>query len=223
MNTLVVIPARNEAALIGRCLAAVQGARVPGCKVVVVADSCTDDTAAIARNFEGVEVIEIEVANVGEARRVGIEHGLVGADWIASTDADSVVPENWISEQLRLAAEGTDVVVGTVRPEAADLTPEQLRAWTARHNPARPNGHVHGANLGIRASAYIEAGGFRPIVEHEDVELVERLHGLSKIITPANTAEVVTSGRSFGRTPGGYARYLRSDLVELPAADERIA
>jgi len=27
--------------------------------------------------------------------------------------------------------------------------------------------------------------------------------------------EVVTSGRRFGRTPGGYARYLRDDLVRI--------
>ena len=223
MRTLVVIPARNEAALIGRCLSAVLASRVANCRVIVVADSCTDETASIARTFDGVEVLEVEAANVGRARLAGVEHGLQGADWIASTDADSVVPSNWLSDQLRLAADGSDVVVGTVRPEAADLTPQQLRAWSARHNPARPNGHVHGANLGIRASAYVEAGGFRPLIEHEDVELVERLASLDKIITPANTAEVVTSGRSFGRTPGGYARYLRSDLIELPAADEEIA
>lgn len=222
MKTIVVIPARNEAPLIGRCLTAVQRARVPDCSVIVVADSCTDETAAIARSFAGVEVIELDAANVGEARRAGIEHGLQGAGWIASTDADSKVPANWLSDQLRLAHEGSDVVVGTVRPDAADLSPEQLRAWSARHNPARPNGHVHGANLGIRSSAYVEVGGFHPLAEHEDVELVERLRVLGKTITPANTAEVVTSGRSFGRTPGGYARYLRSDLVGTPT-EEQIA
>ena len=223
MRSIVVIPARNEAGLIARCLESVQHARVPGSSVIVVADSCTDNTAAIARGFHGIDVIELNAANVGEARRAGIDHGLEGADWIATTDADSVVPANWISDQLRLARTGSDVVVGTVRPDAAYLTPQQLRAWSARHNPARPNGHVHGANLGIRASAYLEVGGFRPLVEHEDVDLVERLRASGKIITPANSSEVLTSGRSFGRTPGGYARYLRSDLVELPAADEAIA
>jgi len=222
VRTIIVIPARNEAPLIGRCLQSVQNARQPGCSVIVVADCCTDDTASIARSFAGVEVIELEVANVGEARRAGIDYGLQGADWIATTDADSVVPVNWISDQRRLARAGSDVVVGTVRPDAADLTPAQLRAWSARHNPARPNGHVHGANLGIRASAYVEVGGFRPLVEHEDVDLVERLRAHGKTITPANSSEVLTSGRSFGRTPGGYARYLRSDLVG-PQADEAIA
>lgn len=222
MRTLIVIPARNEAPLIGRCLESIQRARVPDCRVIVVADSCTDDTVELARGFAGVEVIELDVANVGEARRVGIDHGLRDTDWIATTDADSMVPANWLEDQLRLAELGSDVVVGTVRPDAADLTPAQLRAWSARHNPARPNGHVHGANLGIRASAYVEAGGFRPLAEHEDVDLIERLRALEKTITPANSSEVLTSGRSFGRTPGGYARYLRSDLVS-PLADEQIA
>ena len=222
MRTIIVVPARNEASLISRCLQSIQDALQPSCSVIVVADCCTDNTASIARSFGGVEVIELDVANVGEARRAGIDHGLQGADWIATTDADSVVPVNWISDQWRLARAGSDVVVGTVRPDAADLTPAQLRAWSARHNPARPNGHVHGANLGIRASAYVEVGGFRPLVEHEDVDLVERLRAHGKTITPANSSEVLTSGRSFGRTPGGYARYLRSDLVG-PQADEAIA
>jgi len=112
--------------------------------------------------------------------------------------------------------------VGTVRPEFTDLSAVQLRAWIATHPVGPPNGHVHGANLGIRASAYLEVGGFRPLVEHEDVDLVERLRASGKTITPANSSEVLTSGRSFGRTPGGYARYLRSDLVG-PQADEAIA
>lgn len=221
MRTIIVIPARNESALIARCLESVAAARRRGCSVVVVADSCDDDTAAVARSFAGVEVLEVEFANVGAARRAGIDFALSGAEWIANTDADSVVPSNWIDDQWRLARSGADIVVGTVRPLASDLDEHQLRAWEARHDPTRPNGHVHGANLGIRASAYLDAGGFESLVEHEDVDLVARLVARGAAITPANTSEVLTSGRSFGRTPGGYARYLRSDLLAL--ADEAIA
>lgn len=217
MTTVIVIPARDEEALIARCLRSVATARRAGCSVVVVADSCVDNTVEVARSFAGVEVIEVDFANVGAARRAGIEYAMQGATWIATTDADSVVPPNWIDDQRELARRGADVVVGTVRPEAADLNERQLRAWTSRHDPDRPNGHVHGANLGIRASAYQKVGGFHALAEHEDVELVARLAAAGATIIPANTSEVLTSGRSIGRTPGGYARYLQLDLFEADA------
>ena len=217
MRTVIVIPARNEAALIDRCLRSIAVARRAHCSVVVVADSCDDDTAAIARGFSGVEVLEVAFANVGAARRAGIEYAIAGATWIACTDADSVVPENWITDQRAHERRGADVVVGTVRPDPRDLDEQQLLAWTAKHDPINANGHVHGANLGIRASSYTAVGGFRTLAEHEDVELVARLAASGAAIVAANTSEVLTSGRSLGRTPGGYARYLSADLIGVDA------
>jgi glycosyltransferase involved in cell wall biosynthesis len=209
VNVAVVIPARDEGELIARCLASIGNARI-----IVVADSCADDTAAIARS-RGAEVIEIDAANVGLARAIGCEAALrhPEVDWLACTDADSVVPVNWIDEQQRLAATGTDAVIGTVRPDFADLTALQTGAWLATHQPSVANGHVHGANLGLRASAYLSVGGFAPVSEHEDNDLVARLAAAGFTVTPTAAIEVLTSGRVFGRTPGGYARYLRDDLV----------
>ena len=209
MTVAVVIPARDEADLIARCLSSIDSARI-----IVVADGCADNTAEIARS-RGVEVIEIDEANVGLARAIGCQAALrhPEVDWIACTDADSVVPPNWIDEQLRLAAAGADVVVGTVRPDFSDLSALQTNAWLATHQPGVANGHVHGANLGLRASAYLSVGGFAPVSEHEDNDLVARLATAGFTVTPTAAIEVLTSGRVFGRTPGGYARYLRDDLV----------
>ena len=116
----VVIPARDEERLVGRCLESVlcarrlTEARLPGVRVivVVVADSCTDATAAVARAVEGVTVVETDAANVGLARSIGVETAVAlagGADglWIANTDADSVVPRRWLLEQVRLARLGS--------------------------------------------------------------------------------------------------------------------
>ncbi len=209
MSVAVVIPARDEAELIGRCLDSIGDARV-----IVVADSCGDDTAAIARD-RGAEVIEIDEANVGLARAIGCEAALRDprVDWLACTDADSVVPSNWLTVQYKLAEQGVDAVVGTVRPDFADLTALQARAWLATHQFGVANGHVHGANLGLRAAAYLHVGGFAPVSEHEDNDLVARLAAAGFTVTPTAAIEVSTSGRTFGRTPGGYARYLRDDLI----------
>ena len=209
MKVAVVIPARDEAELIARCLASIGDERV-----IVVADRCVDDTAAIARDL-GAEVIEIDEARVGLARYIGCEAALRDPEvgWLACTDADSVVPSNWIAEQLRLADQGADAVLGTVRPDFDDLSDLQIRAWRDTHPTGRANGHVHGANLGLRVSAYLAVGGFPPVPEHEDNDLVARLAAAGFTVTPTAAIEVLTSGRTFGRTPGGYARYLRDDLI----------
>lgn len=226
----VVVPARDEQELVGRCLSSVLAAarllesrrRSTRVSVVLVADSCADDTARVARGFPGVTVVEIDAANVGVARAAGVRAALAATDaptaavWIANTDADSVVPRRWLLDHALLARRGAQLVIGTVRPEFADLTPEQASAWTARHTVAA-NGHVHGANLGVRADVYLAAGGFAPVAEHEDVDLVERCaRGGARAVATAR-CEVLTSGRQVGRTPGGYARYLRTDLIADPA------
>jgi glycosyltransferase involved in cell wall biosynthesis len=226
----VVIPARNEELLIARCLESVLVAaaaaralprRIP-VDVVVVADSCTDATAEIARGFAGVTVLETGAANVGAARRLGVEAALAASAypldrlWLANTDADSVVPQHWLTEQARLARRGTELMLGTVQPEFADLTPEQRLAWAARHTPETTPGEVHGANLGLRADRYSVVGGFAPLAEHEDVDLVARCVAAGVVPLATRRCEVVTSGRQVGRTPGGYARYLSADLLTDP-------
>lgn len=217
-HVAVVIPARDEEQLIGACLYSVLAAarRVTArVTVIVAADGCLDRTVSVARRYRGVRVIELESSNVGAARAAGAALALdLGADWIANTDADSTVPANWLSHQLDLAEAGWDVVVGTVRPDFAELEPAQQEAWLLTHERGRPNGHVHGANLGVRASVYRASGGYLPMPEHEDVDLVARLADHRVIAT--DEAEVVTSGRRYGRTPGGYARFLREQLAVVP-------
>jgi glycosyltransferase involved in cell wall biosynthesis len=237
LGVAVVVPARDEQELIERCLASVAVARRrlaeerPEARVVVVvvADGCSDDTVRLARAVPGVAVLETSVHNVGLARSAGVEWALAelrtagdgaAADavpaarlWIANTDADSQVPPTWLTSQLDEADAGADVVVGTVRPDFADLSDEQIAAWTARHTPGRPNGHVHGANLGVRASRYADAGGFGDLDLHEDVSLVGRLRSAGATLLASEAGEVLTSGRRVGRTRGGYAGYLANDLL----------
>ena len=220
----VVVPARDEEELVGRCLASVvvavrrlRAARpeVAAC-VVLVSDASTDATEALARAVDGVDVVAVYAGAVGVARAAGVRRALEllggpdpAATWVACTDADSVVPADWLVSQVELAESGADVVVGTVRPEG--LRGRRLVTWARTHVPGRPNGHVHGANLGVRLDAFEAAGGFPAVAEHEDVRLVDRLRASGVRIVASDEAEVLTSGRRVGRTPGGYAAYLAGD------------
>ncbi|WP_152187663.1 glycosyltransferase [Georgenia satyanarayanai] len=69
----VVVPAHNEAAVIGRLLHALtaDGADL---EVVVVANGCTDATAQVARSFPGVRVLETPVPSKMHALALGDRH-----------------------------------------------------------------------------------------------------------------------------------------------------
>ena len=91
----VIIPAHNGARRLGRCLRAVEvavrEAEQAGHEVrtLVVLDRCTDSSAAIARRH-GVETLEVEAGNVGQARRAGATWMLEqGARWLACINAGS--------------------------------------------------------------------------------------------------------------------------------------
>ncbi|MBO0921891.1 glycosyltransferase [Cellulomonas sp. zg-ZUI222] len=226
-HVAVVVPVRDEELLLGRCLTALDVARRTllertGCTagVVVVLDACRDASAQVAARHD-VQTLRLLAGDVGAARRAGVAAALAtaptapGGTWLACTDADSEVAADWLVEHVRLADAGADVVVGTVHPDPADLTAAQWAAWRAAHVPGRPNGHVHGANLGVRGSAYLRAGGFAPAPEHEDVDLVARLRATGARVVASDVVDVRTSGRAVGRTPGGYAGHLRGTLLRV--------
>ena len=63
---LVLVPAHNEAPVIGRCLEAIYADARPGDMVLVVADRCTDATATVARRF-GASVLDARAPMMSRA------------------------------------------------------------------------------------------------------------------------------------------------------------
>ena len=226
-EVLVVVPARNEERLLPRCLQALQdaadrlAAERPGVavRVVVVLDRCSDGSAEIVAGWPGVVVVVSDHGRVGTARALGVDHGLGVSPvpppgvWIGSTDADSAVPPDWLLTQLRYADEGVDLVLGTVRPDPAELPDPVVRRWLNRHDLADGHPHVHAANLGVRADIYRAVGGFAGVDVHEDVFLATAVRGAGGRVVSTGASPVLTSARVTGRTPGGMAGYL-SDLAE---------
>ncbi|MHA7276989.1 glycosyltransferase family 2 protein [Arthrobacter sp. Hz1] len=223
---VVVVPARNEEESLPLCLAALDVASgaladaypTVDLTVIVVLDGCTDSSAEVVREYPFARPLDVDFASVGPARRAGIAHAIErvgrppGGIWVANTDADTVVPRHWLVEQCRLAAQGVQLVLGTVVPDPAGLGVERERAWHAAHPLEHGHNYIHGANLGFRADSYLLADGFAALDVHEDVDLVDRLKALGVTWSAVDTIRATTSARTMGRTPGGFAGYLR----ELP-------
>ena len=212
----IVIPAHNEQRHIGACLDSLHlAAAHPALKhqqveILVVLDDCADNTHAVVL-AKGVTSIDACFRNVGKARAIGAEQLLeAGARWLAFTDADTVVPPDWLARQIGF---GADAVCGTVEVDNWSAYDEAVRTqYLARYQFVENHRHIHGANLGLSADAYREAGGFQHLVAHEDVQLVADLERVGARIVWTATNPVITSARRDFKCRGGFGEYL-SNLV----------
>jgi hypothetical protein len=219
----------DEAERLGRCLdaldRAVATARAAGLEagVVVALDACTDGSEALCARRSGVVVVRGGWRRVGAARAAGCALALDLAGrggvpphgvWLASTDADSVVPFDWLTHHARLADRGADAVRGTVAVNSwagwpAGVAAAYRAGYAAGYRGGDLHPHVHGANLGVRGSAYLAAGGFPAVACHEDVGLVGTLVAAGAHVVATGHAAVRTSARARGRAPGGFSGHLR--------------
>jgi hypothetical protein len=233
-QVVVVLPARNEASSIGGSLrgvcASLDEARrrglVGACAVEVVAHRCTDATEsrarAVLRGRPGGRVVrDEESSSVGQVRDRAARRGLArlahrpAATWVLSTDADTQVGAGWVSEILSEAAR--TAVVGVVGLAPLDLwhggpqgeaAYDRLIESKMRADALHQHDHVYGANLAVRADAYLDVGGFSHVVHGEDQALVDALAGRGHRLLRTNGIRVTTSGRMLGRAEGGLAEHL---------------
>ena len=122
LKVSVVVPARNEEALVGSCLEALaeqEGVSPEEYEVLLVLDRCTDETEPRAREIADahprfrLHFLDGPGKGSGHARRMGMELAsarLLGLrrpkGLIASTDADTVVAPDWLAAQLRAVSRG---------------------------------------------------------------------------------------------------------------------
>lgn len=210
----VVIPAHNEGEHLAACLAAVACAaahpdlRGEAVYVVVVLDSCTDNSEDVAL-AHGVGTVRVQARNVGLARATGASQLIAsGARWLAFTDADTLVARDWLAAQVGL---GADAVCGVVSVDdwSAHTTAVRDR-YESLYQDRDDHRHIHGANFGVSTQAYLRAGGFSALTVSEDVALVEALESTGARIAWSALSRVTTSARTDPRAAGGFGDYLRS-------------
>ncbi len=221
-SIVVAIPARNERALIERALASIDAAVVRTSRravIAVAADTCLDDTAAVVRVARSslatpVVVVEGRWRAAGGARAAAVAAALevfrpadLSTIWIANTDADCVVPSTWLQIHLDHAAAGAHAVAGVVDLDPATTDPELLAQFRATYGVhGMSHTHVHGANFGVRADAYERVGGWNShAVVGEDHELLRSLVAAELAVHHVTDSSVVTSSRTAGRVPAGFA------------------
>ena len=194
----VVIPARNEAATLGRTLRTLLAQDLPRLEVVVVDDRSTDGTGAVAadaaRRDARVRVVTVEELPGGWLGKThALQRGAEAAAgrWLLFTDADVRFAPDALRRALAYALDrGLDHLVVLPRLEARGallgsfvaafglLFSVYTRPWRARDPRSRAAIGI-GAFALHRADAYRKAGGhaairFRP---DDDLALGQLLKG----------------------------------------------
>ncbi|MDI9624709.1 MAG: glycosyltransferase [Methanothermobacter sp.] len=198
----VVIPMRNEAKILKKCLQAMEKLDYPDnlLEIVIVNDGSTDNTRELILETNwsfNYQYIETEGVGVSKARDIGFKKA--NGDFIAFTDADCIVKEDWIKRLLEPFDDGVAAVGGpNVTPEddkpfakcvglalsflskpGARYAYEGKKVHEIHHNPT--------CNVMYRKSVLEEVGGFNHnLVTTDDEELDYRIRkkGYKIIYTP---------------------------------------
>ena len=185
----IVIPAYNCEDTMKACLDSLLQLSYPNREIIIVDDGSTDGTHAILERYSGIRVIRTENSGPSHARNIGIREAK--GDFIAFTDSDCIVEENWL-EELRRGFHNESVAgVGGDQKSPADDTPfgknvqrfmkavgfvtdyikTGKRLKKTNHNPT--------CNVLYRRSVLLESGLFdEKLWPGEDVEIdlkIERL------------------------------------------------
>ncbi len=107
----VIIPVRNEADKIERCLQAVLAQSLKPCEVIVVDGHSTDGTVEIAGKFP-VRVLYEDYHSIGGGRQLGVEKAK--GDYVAFTDADAIPDKEWTGNLIKEFADGIIGVGGKI-------------------------------------------------------------------------------------------------------------
>ncbi|WP_115513995.1 MULTISPECIES: glycosyltransferase [Xanthomonas] len=154
-----VIPAHNEAALIGetlQCLHACAQAMHLDYEAIVVADACEDDTARIARD-NGAQVLEVELRHIAATRNAGAQ--AAQGERLLFLDADTLINPQVVGAALAALEAGA---VGG----GAQVHLQGDRMWFERAAQAafgwffRVAGIAPGCFLFCTRAAFVSAGGF---------------------------------------------------------------
>lgn len=190
----IVIAAHNEAAVIGRCLdALLQDAKPGEFDITVVANGCTDDTAAVAARRPGVRVIDRETPGKAPALNAG-DDAAVGFPRIY-LDADVVLTSAAVRS---LAAALQDVPAATVGREL-DVTgrPLLVKAYYAIHGrlPVLRDGLFGRGVVAVSEKGRARFGRFPDLVA-DDLYLDSQFARDEKAHVGGHTSTVATPRRT---------------------------
>jgi len=192
-----VIPAHNEAPLLGATLRAIRAAAAEPHEIIVVDDASTDETARVAAG-EGARVIAVELRQISAVRNAGAR--VARGEYLFFVDADTVVNAAVVGEALAALRKGAVAGGAPFRFDG------ELPLWVRVLEPAFL-GYQRAARLAAgcfffaRRDAFERVGGFDlKLFAGEEIMLSKALQREGRFVVLRESVQ--TSGRKV-RTHAG--------------------
>lgn len=208
-----IVPAHNEEAWIGRCVAAIRrsgGAVGMPYEVIVVDDASTDGTGRIA-DVAGAQVVRVEHRHIAATRNAGAR--VARGKYFFFVDADTLVNPGAVRAALAAMRGGAVGGGGMVRFDG--WVPLWARVlFPAYSVTARLIKLVGGAFVFCTREAFESVGGFpEEYFASEETFFCTALKQRGRFVVPGPT--VVTSARKLRTIPlSEYLRWLRRLLTQ---------
>lgn len=199
----VVIPAHNEAGVIGTLLRSIQPLTQAGLEIVVAANGCSDDTVATARSFPGVRVLDLATPSKTAALNAG---DAVATAWPRLyLDADvSITPRAVLDTLAALGGAEALAARPAYRWDTAGASWPVRRYYAARGRLLRESTSLWGAGAyAVTRRGHERIAPFPPVTAddvHVDLAFVDQEK------TVVETTPVVVRAP---RTTGALLRVLR--------------
>ena len=210
LHVSFVIPVRNDAMRLRRCLESIAANDYPvDCVEVVVVDNGSTDSSPAVAAEAGARVLSIPDGPVSLLRNRGAI--VAKGDILAFVDADHAIARDWIRCAVALLAERpAAAAVGALCRAPQDGTWVQ-RAYDrlrGRSESAHLVEWLGAGNLAVRRSAFLACGGFDTTLETcEDVDLCKKLRRRGGLIV----SDPALVNVHFG-DPSTIAALFRSEL-----------
>ena len=186
----IVIPTYNEEKNIGRLLVKLNHQTIPSeeFEIIIVDGASTDRTREIAEAM-GAMVIMQKRNGISGARNDGFLKAK--ADFIATTDADCIVPNRWLEFFLEDFQDSNVVAVtgpdGPIEKNWKSNLIYFIFRFVGQGSALFNLYGTVGANSAFRKSAFLKCGGYKPLPHNDDVEIAFRIKKLGKIVYDIRT------------------------------------
>lgn len=181
----VIVPSFNEEENIAQCLVSLSHQTINRSEyeIIVVDGGSTDKTCEIARKYADMVFIQTS-KKVGGARNDGVMASK--GDIVASTDADCIIPSDWIEKvQNDFADKDVVQIYGPVYPIEDGIRNRfslmLANTFSRIGYYSRTFYYTLGCNTAFRKDAFVKAGMYRCIDAGDDIEVAMRMKDEGRI------------------------------------------